>query len=108
MENTDRERKRKEVVTTKLDAIRAVALRRSFDHWRCFASLQPRRVALEALELNAKQRHVREIFNRWRKFAKLSNRAMHVATMKTIDADKKTLSIAFARWELALAKSAKE
>jgi hypothetical protein len=32
---------------------------------------------------------------------------MHVATMKTIDADKKTLSIAFARWELALAKSAK-
>ena len=105
---TEKEKEKREVVTTKLDAIRAVALRRSFDHWRdVSASLQPRRVALEALELNAKQRHVRDIFNRWRKFAKLSNRAMHVATMKTIDADKKTLSIAFARWELALAKSAK-
>jgi hypothetical protein len=105
---TEKEKEKREVVTTKLDAIRAVALRRSFDHWRdVSASLQPRRVALEALELNAKLRHVRDIFNRWRKFAKLSNRAMHVATMKTIDADKKTLSIAFARWELALAKSAK-
>ena len=104
---TEKEKEKREVVTTKLDAIRAVALRRSFDHWRdVSASLQPRRVALEALELNAKQRHVREIFNRWRKFAKLSNRAMHVATMKTIDADKKTLSIAFAavgswRWRKA-------
>ena len=43
---TEKEKEKREVVTTKLDAIRAVALRRSFDHWRdVSASLQPRRVA---------------------------------------------------------------
>ena len=104
---TEKEKEKRDVVRTKLDAIRVVALRRSFDHWRdVSASLQPRREALEALELNARQRYLRDIFNRWRKFARLSHRSMHVAAMKTIDSDKKTLSIAFARWELALAKRA--
>ena len=104
---TEKEKEKRDVVRTKLDAIRVVALRRSFDHWRdVSASLQPRREALEALGLNARQRYLRDIFNRWRKFARLSHRSMHVAAMKTIDSDKKTLSIAFARWELALAKRA--
>ena len=105
---TEKEKEKRKVVNAKLDAIRVVALRRKFDHWRdVYASLQPRREALEVLESNAKQRNVRDMFNRWRKFAKLSHRAMHAAAMKTIDAEKKTLCIAFARWELALAKSAK-
>ena len=104
---TEKEKEKRDVVMKKFDAIRVVVLRRSFDHWRdVSASLQPRREALEALGLNARQRYLRDIFNRWRKFARLSHRSMHVAAMKTIDSDKKTLSIAFARWELALAKRA--
>ena len=78
-------------MNAKLDAIRVVALRRKFDHWRdVYASLQPRREALEVLESNAKQRNVRDMFNRWRNSRKLSHRAMHAAAMKTIDAEKKT------------------
>lgn len=104
----EKEKEKRDVINKKLEAIRIVTLRRKFDHWRDVSkSLKPRREALEVLEFNAKSRALKDSFHRWRKFARLSQKAMHVAAMKTIDYDKKILTIAFARWELALAKQAR-
>ena len=56
---TEKEKEKRRIVNAKLDAIRVVALRRKFDHWRdVYASTTEKR-GFRRLESNAKQRNVR-------------------------------------------------